>query len=99
MKYGFKIEKDQEGKSKLVLGEVENIPIFYLVLPKRFIEEGIKQLIPSFEQKSDYEQKLFNYFFGTLFTQINYLKLERNLNPLLKTRLENFEKTIKELNQ
>lgn len=94
LKYGLKIEKDKESKSKLVLGEVKNIPLFYLVLPKRHIEEGIKQFNPSFEQKSDYEEKLFTYFLGTFFTQINYLKLERKLNPELKTRLERFEKIL-----
>jgi len=92
LKYGIKIEKD----GKLTLGKIENIPLFYLVLPPRHIEEGEKQLLFSFEQKSDYEEKLFNYFLSSLFHQINYLKLEKKLNLDLKKRVESFEKNIGE---
>lgn len=94
LEYGFKVEKDKEGQSKLVLGREKNIPLFYLVLPKRHIEGGIKELIPSFGEKSDYEKKLFNYFLNALFHQINYLKLGPDLNPTLRRRIDNFEKTL-----
>jgi len=90
LKYGFKLEK-----GKLVLKKVSNIPIFYLALPERHINEGMKNFIPSFEEKSDFEKKLFTYFLSTLVSQINSLKLEQNLNPILKRSLIQFEKTIK----
>ncbi len=94
LKYGIRVGKNKEEQLKLILGKTENIPLFYLVLPKNYIEGGIKEFITSFEKKSDYEEKLFNYFLSVLFYQINYLKLETNLDLLLKNRLERFEKIL-----
>ncbi len=94
LKYGLKIEKDKEGNFHLIKQKLENIPLFYLVLPHRHIEEGIKQFNPSFEEKSDHEKKLFDYFLSAFPLQINYLKLEKNLNPELKKRIEYFEKVL-----
>ena len=97
LKYGFMIEKNKDGSRKLCLGRVENIPLFYLALPKRHLRNGLKEFIPSFEESSDYERKLFSYFTTSLSSQIDFLKLEQNLNPALKNRLICFEKTIKKL--
>lgn len=94
LKYGLKLEKDKENQKKIVLGQVTNIPIFYLALPTRHIEEGINRLSPSFEEKSEYEKNLFTYFTTSLSAQINFLKLEKNLNPTLKDRLNYFEECL-----
>ena len=93
LKYGLKFGKDQK---KLVLGEADQIPILYLALDKRHIEGGIKNLIPSFEEKSEYEKQLWKYFTASLNAQIQYLNIEPQLEPALKNRLEQFQKTLQE---
>lgn len=95
LKYGIKLEK-----GKIVLGEIKNIPIFYFALPQEYIKEGVKELIPSFEKRSEWERNIFNWFFSSLTSQLKYLKLESNLPKELKeklTRLEKFLKRIKNL--
>jgi len=89
LKYGLKLEK-----GKLSPERVFNIPIFYLALPKRHIEEGIKNFTPSFKSKSDFEKNLFAYFSTSLISQINSLKLEGHLNQQLKDKIYQFEKTL-----
>lgn len=97
LKYGIRIENNKDGKKRLCLDRVENIPLFYLALPKRHLRRGLKEFVPSFEKNSDYERRLFSYFITSLSAQIDFLKLEQNLNPELKNRLIYFEKTIKKL--
>ena len=104
LKYGLKIEKDKpqteisvqgkQDKTKLVLGEITNIPVFYLGLPKRHIEQGIKKITPAWHKKSDCENKLFKYFISSINIQIQSLKLNPRLNSILKERIDNFEKII-----
>lgn len=97
LKYGLRVEKNKENQPKLILGKIDSIPIFYLVLPEKYIEEGIKKFIPSFDKKSDYEENLFKYFVRLLLSQIGYFKLERDLKPTLKTlkdQLDHFEDTL-----
>jgi hypothetical protein len=94
LKYGFFLEKDRDNKKRITLGEISNVPLFYLVLPAKHVEEGIKQLIPSFEEKSDYEKRLFKYFITSLSSQIDLLRLEAKANPTLEERLDYFEKII-----
>ncbi|MDI6591712.1 MAG: hypothetical protein QME61_02115, partial [Patescibacteria group bacterium] len=60
IKYGLGMEN-----GKLVLKSQENIPIFYLALLEKAIEKGVREFIPSFEEKSDYEKRIFNYFILT----------------------------------
>lgn len=92
LKYGFKLED-----GKLKLGKVSNIPIFLLVLPVRHIEMGIANFCPSFNEISDYEKKLYNFFISALDFQIRSLKLERDLNLELKNRIDQFAKILEEL--
>lgn len=89
LKYGIKSEK-----GKLVMGEVENLPVFYFALPSEYIREGLKNLTPSFEEKSEYEEKLFTYFVASINSQIKSLHLEPYLDPTLKKHLDHFEKSI-----
>jgi hypothetical protein len=81
-------------KGGLTKGEIENIPIFYLALPPEIINEGIRNL-SSLKEISDYERKLWTYFLTILENQIARLKLEKNLNETLKSRLLKFEEAIK----
>ena len=90
VKYGILSTKDG-----LIKDRIENIPIFYLALPPENINEGIRN-IASLEEISDYEEKIWSYFVTTLQSQIARLKLE-NLNEILRRRLLEFEKTLKEL--
>jgi hypothetical protein len=90
VKYGILSTKDG-----LIKNKIENIPIFYLALPPEHINEGIRN-IASLEDISDYEEKIWSYFVTTLQSQIARLRLE-NLNEILRRRLLEFEKTLKEL--
>jgi len=94
LKYGLKLEKDEESEKTLKLGKLEKIPIFYLALNKKYIDEGLKNLVPDFEIKSDYEKKLFDYFLSALNVQISHLNLEKDLDPVLKKRLSYFQKSL-----
>lgn len=94
LKYGLKLEKDEKNQMKLALEEVTQIPILYLALDKSHIEGGVKNLIPSFEEKSEYEEKLWKYFTASLNAQIQYLDIEPQLEPNLKNHLEHFQKAI-----
>ena len=64
------------------------------ILRKENIREGIEKLTPSPEKESDYEQKLFTYFIASINSQIKSLKLEPDLDPRLKERLNHFEETL-----
>jgi hypothetical protein len=90
VKYGILSTKDG-----LIKNRIENIPIFYIALPPEHINEGIRN-IASLEEISDYEEKIWFYFVTTLQSQIARLKLE-NLNEILRRRLLEFKKTLKEL--
>jgi len=79
-------------------GRIEEIPIFYLALPPEQINKGIKNL-ESLNEISDYEKNLWTYFIIILKSQIARLKLEENLNKILKSRLLEFEKIITELKE
>lgn len=89
LKYGLKLED-----GKLALGPVHNLPIFYLALPKRLIQQGIQAMDPSFQGKSENDRNLFGYFISSIDQQIKRLRLERHLNPELTARLEHFEELL-----
>ena len=79
------------------MGKADNLPLFYLVLPPKYIEEGVKELVPSLSEKSEYEKKLFSYFIASLSSQISFLKLERRLNPALREKITYFENAIQKI--
>jgi len=89
LKYGLNCKDGKVSKAR-----VSNIPVFYLALPQRHILEGIKNFTPDLDKASAYEKNLFQFFLVTLKQQITSLKLEKNIDPTLKDRLANFEKTI-----
>jgi len=82
LKYGLKIK---EGKIKKE--SVEGAPIFYLALPKKQINDGIKNLSASAE-KTDYEKKLFKYFIDLIQLQYSVFQLEKDIN---KNKVETFK--------
>jgi hypothetical protein len=94
LKYGCRFEKD-----KLVLGEIKNVPVFYLALEKEVLKEGLKNLISLKEEKSETEKKLFKFFLSLFLLEIESLKnISKHLPTSLRKRIENFEKMIKEYN-
>ena len=97
LEYGLSIMKIGE-ETKLILTSESNLPIFHLPLSARHIEEGIEQLNPSLEEKSEYEKSLFKYFLSAIEHQIATLQLDRaKLNFILRDRLDSFEKRLNKL--
>ncbi len=80
LKYGLKLEKEINNENKIKLGRRDNLPIFYLALPSLQIKEAIKNAEPSLEKFSDYEKKVFEYFYFSLISQVKALSLEKNLS-------------------
>ena len=80
LKYGLKLEKEINNENKIKLGRRDNLPIFYLALPSLQIKEAIKNAEPSLEKFSDYEKKVFEYFYFSLISQVKALNLEKNLS-------------------
>ncbi len=98
LKYGLKIEQDKKGQRKLILDKITEIPIFYLALPERYVKSGIANLVPSFEEKSDDDKKLFAYFIQSLKAQVEKLQFkELRFSPLLKTRFRDFARKLSSL--
>ncbi|MEA3292998.1 MAG: hypothetical protein U9P88_00785 [Patescibacteria group bacterium] len=89
LKYGIKLEEGE-----ISIGEVKNLPLFYLALPQKYVEKGMEELIPSLEENSEYGKNIFNWFVSSIDSQIKSLKLEPNLNKELYKRILCFEKTI-----
>jgi len=78
---------------KITPKSVENIPLFYLALPKPYIEQGIKNF--QLKATSEYEKKLFAYFISSLLTQIKELDLKIPvLEPERRKKLEIFSRAI-----
>lgn len=106
LKYGLKYEPEvskssgkREVKMALKLGKVENIPLFYLALPQKLIQEGIRNFNPSLSESSLAEQKIFQYF-----TQSMQVQLERTRGSVggfrsqkVKERLNGFERVLREI--
>jgi len=80
LKYGLKLEKEINNENKITLGGRDNLPIFYLALPSLQIKEAIKNAEPSLEKFSDYEKKVFEYFYFSIISQVKALNLEKNLS-------------------
>jgi hypothetical protein len=95
LKYGLRVERG----NRLVRDKVENVPIFYLALPKELIDETIEQLDPSAKKPSRREEQLFAYFNASLYSQIQLLNMEKDLNPVLADRIKNFEGILERLQE
>lgn len=99
LEYGLKVEKDENGRNKLGLGRVEEIPIFLLALSEKMIEEGIKKLTP-LNEKSKFEKDLFAYFIVSLEAQVKSLRLiESQLSKIMKERIMQFETSVKNIRE
>lgn len=82
--------KIKEGK--VLIGSVENIPIFYLALNKKILEEIEKQIPPFLKQTSLYEEKLFKYFWNSLYNQAEFLYLDPKVSDEILNNLSFFKK-------
>jgi hypothetical protein len=89
LKYGLALDSDK----KIILKNIDNIPLFYLALPKKQLAEGIK----NFQTKgfSDYEKKLFQYFILNIKMQIQGLELRNDIPYNIREKLEKFNDSIK----
>lgn len=85
LKYGLKLNKEE---AELKRSPREKLPIFFLALPSEVINESIKNLKPSFEEKSDYEKKIFDYFSNCIKEQTSFLNLSSETS---KEILENLD--------
>lgn len=97
LKYGLHLE-EKDGAKQLAMGEVENVPLFYVALPRDHIKKGVAEFIPSLDQQSEFEKKLFEYFIAAIDLQIQGLGLySGRLNEGLKGRLQTFHDVIKKI--
>jgi len=90
LKYGISIEN-----RKLTKKSFKNLPIFYLSLSSNVLKKGLKEFIPSFEKKSQYETDLFSKFLSEMDNQIKELKLEPDLKPAFLNKLNQYEEALK----
>jgi hypothetical protein len=89
LKYGLTVENDE-----IIFGAVDHFPLFYLALPPRLIKETINNIGFSFEEKTEYERKLFLYFLSSIDSQIKALGLYSRLNQVLKNSVDVFGDAI-----
>ena len=90
LKYGMIIEENKA----VIKGHIENIPVFYLNLSEDVLKKGLKELLPSLKEKSDYEKSLFDYFISSFNSQVAYLKLESSLNSTLEEKILHFGENL-----
>jgi hypothetical protein len=89
LKYGLTLGPDK----KIILQKLNNIPLFYLALPKRYLEDGIK----NFQKQgfSDYEKKLFDYFILSIKTQMKEMELKSTIPQDIQEKLKRFSASLK----
>jgi hypothetical protein len=97
MKYGFKLEKGAMGTTKLIRGKVENLPIFLLALPPELIDKATEEMTMPGQEPSGAERRLFGQFMTHLEEQAESLGAEKDLNPELKKRVNDFERIVKRI--
>lgn len=97
LKYGLRLDTT-EGNRSIVADHVENVPLFYLALPKDRIEKGVREFDPDSGRQSDFEKKLFDYFIAAITLQIQGLELySGRLNPDLRKKLQDFKRVVESL--
>lgn len=87
LKYCPKIKED-----KFSIESVENIPIFYLALNEEILRGAEKKISSFFKEVSLYEEKLFKYFWNSLYNQAEFLYLDPKVNDEILNNLSFFEK-------
>ncbi len=73
--FGLEV-KTEAGKPKIKVAKLQKIPVFYLPLSFRAVEEGIKEFIPSKDKYSAKEVEIFAFLIRKLSTQIQKIKKE-----------------------
>jgi hypothetical protein len=83
-------------ESKILLGGLKNLPVFYLCLPKEKIEKGIEGLESSLEEFSEMEKTLFQFFISSIKQQIERLNKFYSfcISPSLQERINSFNEKI-----
>jgi len=71
LKYGIALKEN-----KLIKGEVEGIPLYYLCFPIEHLEKAKREILPSLNEVSDYEKKVFEYFVALMQAQTKTLNLK-----------------------
>lgn len=89
LKYGLALDPER----KIILQKSNHIPLFYLALPKRYLEDGIKNFQK--EKFSDYEEKLFDYFILSIKTQIKGMELKSTIPSDIQEKLKRFSESLK----
>jgi vacuolar-type H+-ATPase subunit I/STV1 len=92
LKYGLSLDKNGEIKPS---SKIEHIPLFYLALPQKQIEEGIKNF--KMDSISEYEKKLFEYFILSIETQMKGLELRNDSHPECQKKLKQLEASLKHI--
>lgn len=97
LKYGLKLTKENDTQ-QVSPAEVKNLPVFYIALPKEFIEKVLREFSFSLDEQSDSERKLFDYFIAAVTLQTQALELYGDrLNEGLKKKLSGFKKTLENI--
>ncbi|MDD5164598.1 MAG: hypothetical protein PHN27_03170 [Patescibacteria group bacterium] len=91
LKYGFSMDENGKIQPKAI----DNIPLFYLALPEKQLEEGIKNF--EFNSTSEYEKKLFEYFILSIETQMKGLELRRDINPKCQEKLKFLKESLEDV--
>ena len=92
LKYGLLLDENGAIKPS---SKIEHIPLFYLALPQKQIEEGIKNF--KTDSTSEYEKKLFEYFILSIKTQMKGLELKNDTHPKCQERLKRLETSLKNI--
>ncbi|MGB9681281.1 MAG: hypothetical protein ACPLXL_01935 [Minisyncoccia bacterium] len=91
LKYGLKI---QEGK--IFLGEVKNLPIFYLAFDFRHFNKVLSEFPSDFKEKSDCEKRAFEFFTTLILKEASDLYKKRiEINPEVLENIEHFSRILK----
>jgi hypothetical protein len=103
LKYGLEV-MSEKGKPTIRPAKLKEIPVFYLALSSEALKRGEEEFIPSSEESSEYERKLFAYFIKSIRQQIYGSEAEKGLKarelrlpPDLRKRLNLFEGELKKI--
>ncbi len=88
LKYGIALRENKLTKEK-----VKDIPLFYLCFPKEHFREATEEILPSLNEMSDYEKKIFEYFVASMQAQIKTLNLKW-LPKSLTQKIKQFEDSL-----
>ncbi|MDD5626148.1 MAG: hypothetical protein PHG83_03215 [Patescibacteria group bacterium] len=89
IEYGFSVDKN---KKIQLIKDIKNIPIFYLALPQKKLEEGIMNFKP--DSISKCEENFFNFFIGNIIIQMKSLESRKDINLECQNKLKLFKESL-----